>query len=154
MRRWGRVALCAALFGLGVSAALVLTAVDVGEERSVAEVRAELDALRDDLGDAPPRWTLDARGVPARRDDVAPPTDTTDAEWLHIAAHSDGGERLVEIEAPMWFVALKGPALDLVLTHAGLDDLTLTASDLVAEPPGLLLDEALGERGRLLVWLE
>lgn len=65
-------------------------------------------------------------------------------------------ERLVEADVPLWFVGVKGPAMQFALRGTSIDfaSLGLTAADLERAGSAVVLDETRGNGDRILVWTE
>ena len=124
------IAAVAAVIGLSVFGALVWNAVNV-EPASTSEAAARFASLHVEIEAL---------------------TASDDTSHLCLAVYTPEHERLAEAEVPLWFVALKAPAIDLVAERAGIDELGIMAAQLLDEPPGLILDEQRGEQ-RVLVWL-
>ncbi len=64
--------------------------------------------------------------------------------------------KIIRIDAPFWFLRLKGPALGLVLRQADFDmaELGVTARNLESHGRGLVIDDARDTGDRWLVWVE
>ena len=80
---------------------------------------------------------------------------------LHLLAWEPGGGRLLRIAFPFWFVRLKmSDALNFgtmasVLAHDWKHlDLRVSEDDLERRGPGLVLDHALPDGARILLWTE
>jgi hypothetical protein len=93
-----------------------------------------------------------------REQELAEPADL---DTLHLVAWQPSAQRLVRVDFPFWFVALKlsGP-VGLGTMIAGLVqdwenlDLGIDEDDLERRGPALVLDHDRGERGRVLLWTE
>ena len=75
---------------------------------------------------------------------------------LEVLGYRAAEERLVTAHVPLWFLSLKGPALQFAVRDTGLDleRLGLNADDLSRRGPGLVLDQVLKNGDRLLDWAE
>jgi len=87
---------------------------------------------------------------------ASPPPEDVRPELLVVMAYRAGRERLIRVDIPFWFVKLKGPAAEFALRDTGFDlrRLHMTASDLEAMGPSLILDESRANGDRILVWTE
>jgi hypothetical protein len=75
---------------------------------------------------------------------------------LHILGYRSDESKIIRIDAPFWFLKMKGPALRLVLRQADFDmsELGITAGDLESHARDLVIDDARDDGDRWLVWVE
>lgn len=75
---------------------------------------------------------------------------------LHVLAYYADGQRLVRGDVPLWFFAVKGPAVTYALRGTGFDleTLGLTPNDLQQAGAGIILDDTRPTGDRLLAWTE
>ncbi len=146
------IAVVAALFGLTIFGVTVWNTVDV-ESATPSQAAARFASLRAAIGDTPPRLQRDSSGTLTRLA-ATEARDGPEPTHVCLAVYTPEHERLAEAEVPLWFVAMKAPAIDLVADQAGIDDLGITADQLLDEPVGLLFDEERAGGQRLLVWLK
>jgi hypothetical protein len=97
-----------------------------------------------------------------RRDDagqlerrVTAPSETPASE-LHVLAYHARGEQLVRADVPLWFLRIKGPAVQYALRGTDFDlvGLNLTPSELQAAGACVVLDEVRLNGDRLLAWTQ
>lgn len=142
-----------ALVGLVVSLwvlARVSEVERVGTERAVEQFEARRAAV-DDLE---PILRVDPDGRLVRR--LPPDGETRPVRVLRVLAYRRDLGGLVSADIPLWFLSLKGPAIDLALRGTGidLDTLGLSAKELRRHGPSLVLDEHRANGDRLLLWTE
>jgi hypothetical protein len=152
-KRWLWALLVAAAIGLGVFG-IVVSRVTTAERVTPSEVTERFEAIRARFEDPRPMLTMGPGGEIERR---PPPTETaTRARVLHVTAYRGPLEGLVQVDVPLWFLRMKGPALRYVLRDTGIDlrALGLTARDLERYGPAIVMDEVSGSGDRVLVWTE
>jgi hypothetical protein len=90
-----------------------------------------------------------ARRNPPRRSE---PTPTQ----LRVVAYRASAERLATADVPLWFLRVKGPAVQFAFRGTGFDleSLGLTADDLAQSGIGVVLDETRENGDRVLAWTE
>lgn len=135
IRRGFALFLLAAIFGFAVAGTMFWRATTVTHPEAT-RATARITALRD---------SLESVGHPGG-----------EVHTLHALAWQPGPQRMVEASAPLWFVALKAPAVGWMLRGVDLDLAArgLTVQDMREQGPGLLLDETSPADERLLLWLE
>jgi len=145
----------AAVAGLGVFAAFASRAVTI-ETASPSEALRRFSMVRASLGSSPamvtrgPSGRLERQPLPAAA--AAPPAIAV----IHVLAYRAATDHLVAGDVPFWFFRLKAPAAQYLVRDTGFDlaELGLTAADLAARGPGLVLDEQRDSGDRVLVWTE
>ena len=145
--------LIAAALGLSVFGWLAWHAVTV-EDLDAVDSRQRFEDALAQLDSTTPRVKMDATGHfvrsgPARTSERRP-------NALHVLAYRASERRLVRAEVPLWFFTIKGPAAQYALQGTGFDlrILGLTASDLAAAGPGVVMDETGANGDRLLAWTQ
>jgi hypothetical protein len=75
---------------------------------------------------------------------------------MRVLAYRRPEQRLVRADVPLWFLKLKGPAVQYALRGTGLDleRLGVTPADLERYGACVVLDETRANGDRLLVWTE
>jgi hypothetical protein len=146
--------LVAALLGLAAFAYLASNAVTV-ERADESDAAQRFRAVRAAFGSALPMLTVEPSGRVVRRP-RPPRQDTGDVKRFRILVYQVQQRRLVQADVPLWFVALKGPALHYAVQDTGvdLDQLGLTAGDLRRHGAGPILDETRANGDRVLIWME
>ncbi len=163
-RDFAVIGLLALVVGLSVFAVSAWNAVDVSEADAGAALQAFAEARRPWAGRAP-MVSIDATGRVVRTgesgntdgEDAAPAHDAAEEpSTFHVLAYLPREGTLVSVEMPFWFLSMKGPAVAMVLRRTRFDPnaVGLTADDLRAFGPGLILDEDDLHGVRLLVWQE
>jgi hypothetical protein len=78
------------------------------------------------------------------------------ASTLHVLAYRVSGRQLVRADVPLWFLRVKGPAVQYALrgTDFNLAALNITAGELQAAGPGIVIDEARSNGDRVLAWTD
>ncbi len=144
----------AAAAGFVVFGILVWRAVDV-TDTTAAEAARAFTSARNALGMTSPLLVRQADGALTRRATKAP-EGPEPVSHIYVLSYRVSTSRLTKAEVPFWFFRLKAPAAQFVVRDTGLDlaTLGLTAADLAAEGPTLILDETDSAGNRLLVWTE
>jgi hypothetical protein len=146
--------LVAATLGLAVFAFLASNAVTV-ERADESDAARRFLAARAAFGSALPMLEVEPSGRVVRR--PSPPREGAGhLERFRILVYQAQQRRLVQADAPFWFVSIKGPALQYAVRDTGvdLDRLGVTAADLQRHGPGPILDETRQNGDRVLVWVE
>lgn len=147
------------IFGAGI-ALLALSASGILLWRSVHVERA-------DATDAQRRFQEIRRGFPSAplvvwdpagrlvRNGPPAPRGPRPSE-LHVLVYRSADERLIQADAPLWFIKVKGPVASYAFRGTGFDlaALGLTASDLEEAGAGLVVDQTRKNGDRLLAWTE
>jgi hypothetical protein len=147
------IAVGAVALGLSVFAALAWRAVTI-QRAGESEALQQFEAVRSRLPTTDPLVQRDRSGRLVKRNrssrGEAPPRQ------LSVIAYYSSGERLVTAEVPLWFLRVKGPAVQFALRGTGFDleSLGLTADDLVRSGAGVVLDEMRDNGDRVLAWTE
>ena len=142
----------AAAFGIGVFLVLAWGATTVSEA-APTDVDSRIRMVRAALGS---RGSLlvrtDDDGVTRR--DPPPRRVAGDITHLYLLSYRARERRLIEVDVPFWFFALKAPAAQFMIDGTGFDlrELGVTAEDLEAHGPGVILDESAASGDRLLIW--
>lgn len=146
--------LALAAVGLSTFAALAWRSVRL-EHAEPRQALRELESVRARLGGGPPRLARDDSGQWRRTGPLAATARRT-AATLSVLAYQADSRRLTRAAVPLWFLDLKGPALQLALrgTTLDADALGLRAADLKQEGPALLVDESQPGGSWVLVWTE
>ena len=73
---------------------------------------------------------------------------------LEVLAYRASEERIIKADVPLWFLKIKGPAVNYALDGTGFDLATsgLTASDLERAGAGVVVDETRTNGDRVLAW--
>lgn len=152
-KRWLWALLVAAAIGIGVFG-VVLSRVTTAERVAPSEVSGRFESIRARFEDPRPMLTLGAGGEIERRSPSALSADR--AHVVHIMAYRGPVQGLVQIDVPLWFLRMKGPALRYILRDTGIDlhALGLTARDLERFGPAIVMDEVSSSGDRVLVWTE
>ena len=89
------------------------------------------------------------------RSEAGPPQGGS-ATRLRVLAYRVQEERLVEADVPLWFVGVKGPAMQFALRGTSIDfkSLGVTAADLERAGAAVVLDETRSNGDRILAWTE
>jgi len=145
--------LALAATGLGTFGALAWRAVRL-EHVETAEALRRFDAARAVFGGRRALLTRDDSGGWLRTGPAGPAARP--AETLLVLAYRAPERQLARAAVPLWFLDIKGPAVQLSLRGTQFDPkaLRLTAQDLAREGPSLLIDEQRPNGDRLLVWTE
>jgi hypothetical protein len=144
----------AAMAGIGVFAFFAWRSVTV-EQAQPDEALRRFAEIRTRLPWTEPILHIDAAGVVTRRE--APPEHETGRPYrLRVLAYRAPQGRLVRVDAPFWFLKVKGPAVHYALRNTGLDleRLGVTPTDLERYGACLVLDQPRANGDRLLVWTE
>jgi hypothetical protein len=152
-RLWVVLVVGAAAIGLAVFTVLLRSAVQIEQIDSSGALERFEDVHADFKGTSP-LLQRDGSGRLVRHERVR--TDATTPTQLHVLAYRASQERLFQVDVPVWFLKIKGPAVEYALRDTGFDlaALGLTAGDLEHAGPGLILDEADNNGDRLLAWTE
>lgn len=123
-----------------------------------ADAAKQLDELRARFKDQQPLIAVDEGGHDARlRTEGRQPTFTGELQALHIAAYDAGDGKLVRFSIPFWLIRM-APDGKISIGDEALKDVKgadkLTVKELEALGPGLLIDQARPDGGRVLVWTE
>ena len=120
-----------------------------------ADGTRRLDPIRQRFGSGGPMLRLGADGTVVDR---KPPSNNrdTDIENIIVVTYDATARRLTQTRIPFWFFRIKAPAAEYAFGGTGLDfrKLGLTASDLRAYGPALIVDHVTAAGGRLVVWTE
>jgi hypothetical protein len=75
---------------------------------------------------------------------------------LHILAFDDDEGRLVRVDVPFWLLRLKSGPIAFSSYASGLDDrrFRVRVEDIERRGPGIVLDVAEPNEGRVLIWAE
>jgi hypothetical protein len=141
-----------AVIGLGLFAFLTSRAVTLEQLGSDQALRRFLE-VRSRFAGVEPLLQIDATGTVTRR----PPTSTfAPAKRFRVFGYRAAEQTLAQVDVPIWFVRVKGPAAQYVLRGTGLDleRLGVTAADLEQYGSCLLLDQTRSNGDRVLVWTE
>lgn len=146
--------LALAAVGISTFAALAWRAVRL-ERAEPAAARRQFEQERARFQGSRPRLTRDVTGAwvgSAASAEAGAPA----AETLIVLAYRSDERQLARARVPLWFLEIKGPAVQLSLrgTRLDLERLGLDAGDLRRGGPALLIDEAGPDGDRLLVWTE
>jgi hypothetical protein len=73
---------------------------------------------------------------------------------LHVLAYHVSGRQLVRADVPLWFLRVKGPAVQYALRGTDLDlaSLNLTPGELQAAGPCIVIDEVRSNGDRVIAW--
>lgn len=150
-RAWTLLLVIAAALGIVLFAWLFWRSVTL-EHLAADDARQPFDAALANFDSTTPLVALDASGRFVRRErsrSAAPPPDR-----FYVLAYRVADERLIRSDVPLWFLRVKGPAAQYMLRGTGLDlsALGLTAADLAAAGPGVVIDETAANGDRLLAW--
>ncbi len=122
--------------------------------------RRELDQVRAQFGAQQPRLHFSKAGDEAQiRLDQPDTPSTTPLTSLHVAAFDPSKHKLVRLTIPFWVVRYLPEGKirvdgDEVLTRVNTPSGRLTAKDLEALGPGLLIDDVRPGGERVIVWTE
>lgn len=123
------------------------------ERLDVADARKRFEEVRRDFPSAP-LVIWDASGRLTRKAPGA--SRGPRPSQFHVLVYRSSDERLVQADAPLWFLKVKGPAVNYAFRGTGFDlaALGLTPTDLEEAGAGLVLDEKRQNGDRLLAWTE
>jgi hypothetical protein len=150
---WIVALVSAAILGLTIFGALAWRSVSV-EQADATDAVGRFEEVRRTFRSTQPLVRRDQNGGLIRN---APATTRGPAPAdLRVLAYRASEERLIQADVPLWFLRVKGPAVDYALRGTGFDlaSLGLTASDLAHAGAGLVVDETRMNGDRLLVWTE
>ena len=84
------------------------------------------------------------------------PKDARAVMSIHVLVYQTSQRRLARADVPLWFLRIRGPALECAFRGTGFDirELGLAASDLERYGACLLIDETRDNGDRLLVWTD
>jgi hypothetical protein len=144
----------AALVGIAVFVFLAWHSVTMEQAQPDAAMRRFAE-IRTGFAGTEPMLRVDAAGLVARRESP-PESETVRPTRLRVLAYRAPEHRLVRVDAPFWFLKVKGPAVQYSLRGTGLDleRLGVTPADLERYGACLVLDETRANGDRLLVWTE
>jgi hypothetical protein len=144
----------AALGGMGIFGVMAWRAVDI-VDAVPAEAGAQFDRARGRFGGEAPILAVDNQGRLVRRV-TEPASPGAPITHLRVLSYRAAAGRLTRASVPLWFLKIKGPAAQLLLRDTGLDlaALRLTASDLEALGPAIILDRIGAAGDRMLVWTD
>ncbi len=147
------VVLCAATVGLSIFGALAWRAVTI-RRADPSDALRRFATIRARLPTTVPMVRRDVSGRFVRTN--AGPRQGASASRLRVIAYRVQEERLVEADVPLWFVGVKGPAMQFALRGTGIDfqSLGVTAADLERAGAAVLLDETRSNGDRILAWTE
>lgn len=120
----------------------------------------QLDAIRATLPGQPKitiRQTEDGKPDVALAKPVASPVPLTS---LHVAAYDPSEKKLVQFTIPFWLVRMLPQSQTMtvngeeVLNHLSTPSGKLTAKDIEALGPGLLVDDNRPDHTRVIIWSE
>jgi hypothetical protein len=155
-RREGLIALAVvlggAMVGLSIFGALAWRAVTI-RRADASDALRRFTTIRARVATVPMvRRDRSGRFV---RSDAGPPQGAT-ASRLRVLAYHVQEERLVEADVPLWFVGIKGPAMQFALRGTSIDfqSLGVTAADLQRAGAAVVLDETRSNGDRILAWTE
>lgn len=141
------------MVGLSIFGALAWRAVTIRHAdaseglRRFATIRARLPASM-------PMVRRDGSGRFVRREGGS--RQGANATRLRVVAYRVAEERLVEANVPIWFIGVKGPAVQLALrrTNVDFESLGATAADLERAGTAVVLDATYSNGDRILAWTE
>jgi len=147
------VDLSAATVGLTIFGALAWRAVTI-QRTDTSDAQLRFTSVRERLPAAAPLVHRDPSGRFVRS--AAAPHHGAEAKRLRVLAYRVAEERLVEADVPLWFVSVKGSAMQFALRGTSIDfeSLGLTAADLERAGAAVVLDETRGNGDRILAWTE
>jgi hypothetical protein len=147
------VVLSAATVGLTIFGALAWRAVTI-QRADMSDAQRRFTSIRDRLPASAPLVRRDSSSRFVRTG--APPHQGPKAKRLRVLAYRVEEGRLVEADVPLWFVNVKGPAMQVALrgTRIDFESLGLTAADLERAGAAVVLDETRGNGDRILAWTE
>jgi hypothetical protein len=160
-RRTARRSLRSALTGLAVAALIGFGVFGFVAWWSITVERAEPEqadgrfaAIREHFSGVEPLLRVESDGRVVKRQIEA--TGVRPARSLRVLAYRADLRRVVQADAPFWFLKAKGPAIRFSLRDTGLDleRLGLTPTELQRYGATLVLDEEKPNGDRLLVWME
>lgn len=81
---------------------------------------------------------------------------TASLHTLHIVAFDDDEGRLVRVDVPFWLLRLKSGPIQFSSYASSFDDrkVKLSVADIERRGPGIVLDLAEQNEGRVLIWAE
>ena len=141
------------MVGLSIFGALAWRAVTIRRADASGALR-RFTAIRARLPTTVPLVHRDLSGRLVRSD--AGPRQGASASRLRVLAYRVQEERLVEVDVPLWFVEVKGPAMQFALRGTSIDfqSLGVTAADLQRAGAAVVLDETRSNGDRILAWTE
>jgi hypothetical protein len=144
----------AAVVGIGVAAFFAWHSITV-EQTNPDDALRRFDEIRSRLPWTEPMLRIDPSGVITRRP-VPPESPGPPLSSMRVLAYRRPEQRLVRADVPLWFLKLKGPAVQYALRGTGLDleRLGVTPADLERYGACVVLDETRANGDRLLVWTE
>jgi hypothetical protein len=126
-----------------------------------ADASHQLDDLRGRFAGQAPRLRITHRpdGRPDVQIDGARPSSSTRLTELHVAAFDPSEKKLVRVTVPFWILRFAPEGKMKVIGADVLNDVqtpsgTLTAKDIEAFGPGLLVDDSRPDGTRLIIWTE
>jgi hypothetical protein len=156
-RREGLIALAvvlgAAMVGVSIFGALAWRAVTI-RRADASDALRRFTTIRARVPATVPMVRRDRAGRFVRSD--ARPRQGATASRLRVLAYRVQQEHLVEADVPLWFVGVKGPAMQFALRGTGIDfqSLGVTAADLERAGAAVVLDETRSNGDRILAWTE
>jgi hypothetical protein len=123
-----------------------------------AEAARQLDELRARFKDQQPLIAVDDAGHDARiQKEGRQATFAGELQALHIAAYDADDGKMVRFSIPFWLIRM-APDGKISIGEDALRDVRgadrLTVKELEALGPGLLIDQARPDGGRVLIWTE
>ena len=153
MTQFLKILLIAAALGLGVfvwTASRVTTVERMGTNAASYRFRGVLQQFEDPQ----PMLTMNGGGRVTRHTRTSKSLVPTVPTHLNVLAWRGSSVGLVEVQIPMWFLRMKGPAINFLLkdTKFDLQAWRLTVEELQDWGPGVVLDHHSGRGERVLIW--
>jgi hypothetical protein len=125
-----------------------------------ADAAHDLDSIRAQFAGQTPKLTITE--TPDGKPDVklARPTPSpVPLTWLHVAAYDPSKGKLVQVTIPFWLLRMAPAGKmkvngDEILNHLETPSGKLTAKDIEALGPGLLVDHTRPDGTRVIMWTE
>lgn len=127
------------------------------QERSESDAQNEFDAVRQKFGARPP--LLEMRNErPAYTAGARPPETgaRTSLDQMHVLVWDDDDSRLVSLSVPFWLLRLKASPIEFGSYASGFrdDGIELRVEDIERYGAGIILDAAMPDGERLLLWAQ
>ena len=155
MTHFLKIFLIVAALGVGVflwMASQVTTVEQMDTNAASFRFRGALQQFED----TKPMLTMDGAGNVIRYQRTSNALIPAIPTELKVLAWRGSTIGLVEVHIPMWFLRMKGPAINYLLkdTEFDLQAWGLTVEELQAWGPGVVLDHRSAKAERVLIWTE
>ena len=150
-----KIFLLAAALGLGVFFWMAAKVTSV-EQMDTNAASFRFRGVLEQFEDTQPMLTMDGAGHVIRRTRQSKALIPVVPTELNVLAWRGSTIGLVEVYIPMWFLRMKGPAINYLLrdTEFDLQAWGITVGELQNWGPGVILDHHSGRADRVLIWTE